>query len=209
MELQAHYFIILYVCIRSGWASLPNPGGLSQRTADPEGKPDPWGNADIQGQRWGPGAGAGDPAQTFPKQHLAWVQHTYLYMHDTLVWFGLILASGLFRWIDNLTCYMLGSSSSMGVLVLCAAWLSVGWHLSSFWNISERKQLTCWWLRFSYILRPSLYQGNMALWFIYLFTVVLYTCIVTPHLFQFSSGGVPSLPSFDFHIWLEKQSPDS
>lgn len=81
---------------------------------------------------------------------------------------------------------MLGSSSSLGVLVSCAAWLSAGWHLSSFWNISERKQLTCWWLHFSYILRPSLHQGNMVLWLIYLLIILLYTYTVMPQTFSSS-----------------------
>ncbi len=72
---------------------------------------------------------------------------------------------------------MLGSSSSMGVLVSCAAWLNAGWHLSSCWKISERKQLICWWLHFSYILLPSLHQGNLAFWLMLssLYGVCIYT----------------------------------
>lgn len=53
-----------------------------------------------------------------------------------------------------------GSSRSIRVSALFAAWLSAGWQLSSSVMISQRTQQICWWRHCSCSLLPSLLQGN-------------------------------------------------
>lgn len=136
-----------------------------------------------------------------------------------------------FLWFDFYHVLLVGSSSSTHVSGQRAAWPNAGSGLSSSVTTLQRTRQTCWWRLFSCSLRPLLLLGNYRpyfsvispppwshfwlcfffLFFFFRLTFVRSVGHVNEFLGvpQFSTGGLPSLPSSALFLWLEEQPAGS